>query len=99
MGLKAVNTSPVNRSFIRQELHELEKQIARLTAERNLKRLLVTAFTRHESNVEYYSQWGDGFLTTSQFIESLEGVSDALRYQIALVVLESNELSNELVGK
>tara|TARA_Y100001970_G_C13886528_1_gene676512 strand:+ start:108 stop:395 length:288 start_codon:yes stop_codon:yes gene_type:complete len=95
MGLKSVNTSPSNPSYIRQELFELENQIARLTAERNLKRLLIEALSKHENNPEYYSQWGDGFLTTSQFIETLQGVSDDLRYQIALAVLESNEM----VGK
>ena len=72
MGLKAVNTSPSNPSFLRQELHELENQIARLTAERNLKRLLVSALAKHDSNAEYYGQWGDGFLTTSQFIEPFD---------------------------
>ena len=93
--LKADKTSPSKPSFLRQELHELENQIARMVAEKTVKRLVLETFAKHKNNAEYYSQWGDGYLMTAQYLESLEGVPEAFRYQLALAIIESNELGGK----
>ena len=95
MGLKAVDPQSSHAGKITHELHELDNQIHLLKCERNVKNLLRQAFTSDKTgkNELLYGQFVEGYITTSEFIQSLNVPEflSGLRYELAIAYISLNE--------
>ena len=89
-------TSPSN-SFTLQALlarkRSLADEIHLLQVDQTIVNLVITACTKNADNEELYGQLQEGFLTESEFINSLKDVSNVLRYQLAMAFLDSHAIA------
>ena len=93
--LKKANTIHIATSL--QELHARKRALADeihlLQVNQTIVNLVITACTKNAENEELYGQLQEGYLTESEFINSLKDVSNALRYQLAMAFLDAHTIA------
>ena len=91
--LKAVNTKDKHQisDEIRRELHQVMDEIRVLSVRQNILGLMQKVIRHDEQNARFYSSYKNGFITGHEMVQMLVGVPDAIRYHLAIAILEQAE--------
>ena len=78
---------------IRERRISLQQQSEEVRVNLLINDLVLEAVEQDPMNADLYKRLMDGYITEREFIDALEGVSQSLRYHLALAFLDAHNIT------